>query len=194
MPYVDFNELGMYDHNQDAGGAEADYVPVTLGHLDGSVSLQPVFRDLYERNRTIAGNVPLILFIDWPCEMMSKYNALLGSEKEDYWKIYAAEAYANGLFMAFHLRTSISTDPTAASQGMLGFFKEYQGFYRDNASFFHHNQLTELSVTLPDRNINSSVMWQPEEARYTIHLVNHNYTTRKGMDEKKRVYGFTEIA
>lgn len=188
FPYVNFNELGMYEYNEDNNGTEAPYVPVTSGHLKGSVSLQSVFRSLYHRNAAMAGNAPLILFIDWPSTMMTDYNNLPRSEKEDYWKIYGAEAYANGLFMAFHLRTSIDSDPTAASMGILDFLRDYPVFYRQNASFYHHNQMLNKQVSVTQSAVSSSLMLQPDSGRFTLQLVNHNYVTGTGMTKKA---GFT---
>ena len=190
FPYVDFNELGMYEFNHDDNGAEASYVPVLSGHLNGSVSLQNLFKSLYQRNSEIAGEVPLVLFIDWPTNIMNDYYNLPRNEKEDYWKIYAAEAYANGLFMAFHLRTAMPSDPTATSQGMLDFFKNYHVFYRENASLFHHNQIIDRPLKVSESGINASLIYHPDASRYTIHLVNHNYIPGKGMIKKE---GFTVL-
>lgn len=184
LPYVDFNSLGMYNYNHDNNGSEAEYVPVSSGHLNGSFSLQNVFQSLYQRSGALSGSAPVVLFIDWPTQMMTDYNNLPLKEKEDYWKIYGAEAYANGLFIAFHLRTSIPSDPTAASEGILSFLKDYPKFYKRNASFYHYNQMLSKVVSVSEANINSSLMSQPDSGRYTIHLVNHNYISGTGMTKK----------
>ena len=187
FPYVDFNELGMYDGNKDDNGAEAPYVPVTGGHLRGDISLGEVFNGLYRKNAAIAGQVPLILFIDWPTPMMSAYENLPLPEKKDYWKIYAAEAYANGIFMAFHLGTAMPGDPTAAEQGLLDFMRDYPSFYREHAQFYHHNRMLDLPVGITAAKINFSLMGYEGSGRQTIHLVNHNYSPGKGMTEMKKI-------
>jgi hypothetical protein len=185
MPYVDFNSLGMYNGNSDDDGLEARYVPEMYGHLRGSVSLQDVFKSLYEKSKKISNGAPVVLFIDWPTQMMNRYYKFPLQEKQDYWKIYAAEAYANGLFMAFHLKTTMPKDPTAFSQGMLDFFEDYPSFYKKNSDFYHRNKVIDKPISISEPKINSSTMFQEEESRYTIHLVNHNYVRDTGMIEKK---------
>ena len=179
LPYVDFNGLGMFNYNKDANGAQADYVPVTGQNLNGAFSLQNVFESLYQRSSVISDSAPVVLFIDWPTTMMSDYQLFSPTEKEDYWKIYTAEAYANGLFMAFNLKTSLYTgiDTTAYSEGILYFLKNYAAFYHRNSSFYQQNQILNTAITCSQSNINKSLMYQPAEGRYTLHLVNHNYAT-----------------
>lgn len=188
FPYVDFNSLGMYDGNHDNNGAEVKYVPVDKsGHLNGSFSLQNVFTSLYQRNYSLAGDAPVILFIDWPTQSIKDYYNLSLNEKKDYWKIFAAEAYANGLFMAFHLRTAMPEDPTAAEQEMLDFFKDYPTFYKKNASLYHNNEIIEKQIEISENGISCSVMHYKDSERYSIHLVNHNYKAKTGMVPKKDV-------
>ncbi|HEY6477826.1 MAG TPA: hypothetical protein VI456_14720, partial [Polyangia bacterium] len=44
FPYVDFQSVGLYDGNTDGdGGAQADYVPLSSGHLAGATSLKSTF-------------------------------------------------------------------------------------------------------------------------------------------------------
>ena len=182
LPYVDFNSLGMYPYNTDNNGAEAEYVPVTGSNLNGVFSLQNIFKSLYQRSAVISYSAPLVLFIDWPTTWMTNYQLFSPTEKEDYWKIYTAEAYANGLFMAFNLKTSLYSgiDTTAYSEGILYFLKNYAAFYHKNASLYHQNQLLNTTVTTQS-GINSSVMLQPQVGKYTVHLVNHNYVAGTGM-------------
>jgi hypothetical protein len=185
LPYVDFNSLGMYEGNKDDKGKEAMYVPVRKKSLDGTVSLQAVFKGLYNKSQKISGGAPVVLFIDWPTKMMNSYYNFSFAEKQSYWKIYTAEAYANGLFMAFTLKTSMPKDPTAFSFGLLDFFEEYSSFYKKNAACYHQNIVMNLPVTVSELNINSSVFLKKEEKEYLVHLVNHNYVVDSGMVEKK---------
>ena len=182
LPYVDFNSLGMYPYNTDNNGAEAEYVPVTGSNLNGAFSLQNVFKSLYQRSAVISDSAPVVLFIDWPTTWMTNYQLFSPTEKEDYWKIYTAEAYANGLFMAFNLKTSLYSgiDTTAYSEGILYFLKNYAAFYHNNALLYHQNQLLNTTVSVPS-GINSDVMLQQQAGRYTVHLVNHNYVAGTGM-------------
>lgn len=183
FPYTDFNSLGMYNYNSDdydgtgpyVFGKEANYVPVKSQHLDGAFSLQPIFQKLYNLNKQIAGDVPLVLFLDWPTAMISDYSSLPLPERIDFWRIYMAEAYAHGLKYTFHLKTSIPDDPTANSLDMLPFFKEYATFYRKNSSVFDDVVLVDHSM---ESNTNGIMMSMTKEKRSSlsyIHLVNHNY-------------------
>lgn len=187
FPYVDFNSLGMYNGNRDNYGLEVNYVPVKQGHLDGRISLQPVFQSLYTKSRNVSGKVPVVLFIDWPTNTMNDYYNLPLDEKMDYWKIYAAEAYANGLFMAFHLRTSMPEDPTAAEQGTLGFLTRYGNFYRKNESLYHNNQIVPVPINNRKKEISYSMMHYPESGSYSLHLVNHSYIPGKGIAPVKNL-------
>ncbi len=182
FPYVDFNSVGMYNWNKDDKGNEALYVPVKNGKLEGQISLQSVFKSLYTKSKLTSGDVPTLLFIDWPTQMMDDYNKLSVEEHKNYWKIYAAEAYANGLFMTFHLMTSISTDTTAKEKGILDFFKTYSAFYRDNKFLFQNNILLDQSLQLSHNNINNSLMKYNNSDLLSIHLVNHNYTAGTGIN------------
>ncbi len=181
FPYVDFNSLGMYNGNKDDNGAEANYVPVSSGKLDGSVSLQNVFKSLYQKSRNLSGSVPVVLFLDFPTNILNNYYNLPLNDKKDYWKINVAEAYANGLFVAFHLRTSMPDDPTAAEQGMLDFIENYSGFYKENSWFYHKNEISYLNIKSSEEGINFSSMYYSDSGKYTIHLINHNYIPGKGM-------------
>jgi hypothetical protein len=97
------------------GGREADYVPVTSdGHLNGKKSLKPIFKKVLARHREVAGDVPVLVFVDWPGGTINAYYALPTSEKKkDLWGIYIPEAYALGMRYAFHLKTCVSSDPAA---------------------------------------------------------------------------------
>lgn len=176
FPYVDFNSVGLYNYNSDDNGNEAKYVPVRgTGRLDGTVSLGKVFTDLYHRNEAVSGNVPCALFIDWPTDMVSAYYAFTPSEKMDYWRIYAPEAYAHGLFFSFHLRTSIPGDPTAFSSGVLDSLINYVTFYKSHRDLFEQAALMDTTAATSVSKITTSFTSQPLQNRYLLHLVNHNY-------------------
>ncbi|WP_211589049.1 fibronectin type III domain-containing protein [Allorhizocola rhizosphaerae] len=178
LPYVDFNGVGMYPWNADEqtpDGRGADYVPVVNGHLNGAKSLQANYRYLKEKSRQIAGrNVPVVVFIDWPNDMMTNYLNLPLQEKKDYWQIFGAEAYANGIFPAFHLKDTVGS-PTAEQLGMLGFYGTYSRFYREHANLFRHNDIASAGLRLSAGNVSASLLVQRGTGARTLHLVNHNY-------------------
>ena len=176
FPYVDFNSVGLFNWNVDNNGSEAKYVPVnSSGHLNGTVSLGNVFRNLYRRNAAVSGNVPCVLFIDWPTDMINSYYGFTPSEKMDYWRIYAAEAYAHGLFFSFHFKTSIYGDPTAVESGVFDSLVNYAAFYKANRDLFENCSLTDTTAEVSKQNITTSLTSQPDKKRYLVHAVNHNY-------------------
>jgi hypothetical protein len=177
IPYVDFSSVGMYPWNPDEQTPDfrgADYVPVVDGHLNGAKSLQANYRYLKEKSAEIAGDVPVAVFIDWPTDMMTNYLNLPLAEKRDYWQIFGAEAYANGLFPAFHLKDTVGS-PTAEQQGMLDFFKTYTRFYKNHRSLFRRNEPGPPAVRVGVGNVSASLLVQRGSGARTIHLVNHNY-------------------
>lgn len=177
LPYVDYNSVGMYPFNPDEQTPDfrgADYVPVTAGHLNGAKSLQANYRYLKNTSRQIAGDVPVAVFIDWPTDMMTNYLNLPLSEKEDYWRIFGAEAYANGLFPAFHLKDTVG-DPTAEQSGTLGFFETYSRFYKDHRAIYRDNGYGTAAVRVGAGNVSASLLVQRGTGARTLHLVNHNY-------------------
>ena len=177
LPYVDFNSVGMYPWNPDEQTPDyrgADYVPVVDGHLNGAKSLQANYRYLKDKSNLIAGDVPVAVFIDWPSDMMTNYLNLPLAEQKDYWRIFGAEAYANGIFPAFHLKDTVG-DPTAEQQGLLGFFQTYSQFYKDHRSLYHHNAYGTQAVRVGASNVSASLLAQRGSGTRTLHLVNHNY-------------------
>ena len=175
VPFVDFNSIGLYDYNQDTAGKQVDYVPTTAsGGLDGSRSLQAAFRSLRERSLSESDSVPTVLFLDWPTGFMNSYYAFSKRQKLDYWKIYGAEGFANGLIWAFHLRTAMGGDPTAASMGILDSLGRLMNFYRTHATLYHHVAWPEVAVAAPS-GIAATISWQASTHRLFLHLVNHNY-------------------
>jgi hypothetical protein len=176
LPYVDFNSVGMYPWNPDEQTPDfrgADYVPVVDGHLNGAKSLQANYRYLKDKSGQIAGDVPVAVFIDWPNDMMTNYLNLPLSEKKDYWQIFGAEAYANGLFPAFHLKDTLN--PPAEQYGMLDFFRTYSQFYKDHRSLYRDNNYGSQAVRVGASNVSASLLVQRGSGARTLHLVNHNY-------------------
>ena len=177
IPYVDFTSVGMYPWNPDEQTPDfrgADYVPVVDGHLNGAKSLQANYRYLKDASRQIAGDVPVAVFIDWPNDMMTNYLNLPLAEKKDYWQIFGAEAYANGIFPAFHLKDTVGS-PTAEQQGMLQFFQTYSRFYSDHRSLYRENVHATEAVRVDTANVAASLLTRRGTRARTIHLVNHNY-------------------
>jgi len=179
FPYVDFNSVGLYPWNPDEQTPDyrgADYVPVTDdGHLDGAKSLQANYRYLKDRSAEIAGPVPVTVFIDWPNDMMTSYLNLPLREKQDYWRIFGAEAYANGLFPAFHLKDTVGS-PTAEQSGVLDFFVGYTAFYKSHRGLFRDNSYAAVPVRVDAAGVNASLLVRRGTGSRTLHLVNHNYS------------------
>jgi hypothetical protein len=177
IPYVDLNSVGMYPFNRDEETPDfrgADYVPVVDGHLNGAKSLLPNYRYLKDMGARISGDVPLVVFIDWPNDMMTSYLDLPLSEKKDYWQIFGAEAYASGIYPAFHLRDTVGS-PTATELGMMGFFQEYTRFYKRNRRLYRKSAHATNRVSVGASNIAASLLTQGEGRLQTLHLINHNY-------------------
>jgi hypothetical protein len=105
---------------------------------------------------------------------MTAYLNLPLAEKQDYWRIFGAEAYANGLFPATHLRDTVGS-PTAEEYGMLPFFQTYSRFFRQHANLFRGNNPSRAVVTVGTPNVSASVLVQNGSRARTVHLVNHNY-------------------
>ena len=182
-PLVDFQSVGLYEYNQDGdGGAQADYVPVTAGsttaaaHLDGTRSLQRAFLNLKARSAALAPGAPVVLFIDWPTNFLSYLLHMPAAQQQDYWRIYPAEAYANGLFFAFFLRDTVG-DPTATQLGWMPLFQSLTKFYRDHRDLYHgvtaSGAAATTSLTTP---LMIAVSDQVSPRRRLVHLVNHDYS------------------
>jgi hypothetical protein len=177
LPYVDFNSVGMYPWNPDEQTPDfrgADYVPLVDGHLNGGKSLQANYRYLKRTSAQIAGDAPVVVFIDWPNDMMTGYLNLPLGEKKDYWRIFGAEAYANGIFPAFHLKDTL--DPPASDYGMLDFFRTYSQFYKDHRSLYRDNDAATPAIQVGAGSVAASLLVQRGSGARTLHLVNHNYS------------------
>ncbi|HEY4392526.1 MAG TPA: hypothetical protein VGP64_00615, partial [Polyangia bacterium] len=166
FPYVDFQSVGLYDGNDDGdGGAQADYVPLSNGHLAGATSLKPTFLRLAAESASLAPGAPVVLFIDWPSGPMTRFIGLPANEREDYWRIYAAEAYANGLYFAFFLADTVG-DPTATDLGLMPLYGSLTAFYRAQASLYHHQTVSSLDLGIA--NVMSTVTDQAQPRRRVV--------------------------
>lgn len=184
-PFVDFQSVGLYDGNQDGDGeTEAPYVPVVSQdspRLDGTVSLQQPFLNLKARSEQLAPGAPVVVFIDWPTAYSAYYFGFTAQEREDYWRLYAAEAYANGLFFAFYLEDTLIgippyTDESATTLGLMPFFSGLTAFYRAHAGLYHGVQPAPgVAVTTSLPTIMIAVDDQAQPDRRLVHLVNHEY-------------------
>jgi len=185
-PLVDFQGVGLFAYNNDGdGGAEAPYVPVMAGsttmaaQLDGTVSLQRPFLNLKTRSEALAPGAPVVLFLDWPNDFISYFFSMPPTQREDYWRIYAAEAYANGLFFAFHLQDTVG-DPSATQLGLMPLYQRLAAFYRGHATFYHHVAAATEGVTSQiTTSLTTAVMLavadQKAPRRRLVHMVNHDY-------------------
>jgi hypothetical protein len=186
-PLVDFQGVGLYAFNvDDDGGTEAEYVPVTPGStttaatLDGTRILQRPFLNLKARSAALAPGAPVVLFLDWPNTFISYFFAMPQSQQQDYWRIYAAEAYANGLFFAFYLEDTVG-DPTATALGLMPLYQSLAGFYRGHASLYHGVTASDAAVaaqvtTSLATPVMIAVSDQTSPRRRLVHLVNHDYS------------------
>lgn len=189
FPFVDFQSVGLYPWNADGPDGDVtdfvQYVPTTSdGKLDARVSLLDAFARLREHSRALAGDVPVVLFVDWPTDMMSAYYDFSLEEKQDYFRIYGAEAYAAGLRFAWHLKTSMPDDPTAEDSGMLDWFTAEAEFYRRNAALYASAQPSDVIASTTATDV-SLITTQLADGRLMVHVINHAYaaglTPRSGV-------------
>ena len=175
-PLTDFQGVGLYDYNNDGpGGGDVDFCPLTsTGDLDGTQTFQSAFTNLRDISAQLAPGAPVVLFIDWPTPLMDRYNGLPPSERQDYWRMYVAEAYANGIFFAFHLKTTTG-EPTATQAGVMPLFQSLAAFYRAHASFYHGETPSTANATVSAPGAMISVMDQTGPNRRLVHIVNHQY-------------------
>jgi hypothetical protein len=175
-PYVDFQSVGLYDYNNyGPGGVNVDFCPLTAaGNLDGTQSFQNAFVNLRNISAQFAPGAPVAMFIDWPTPLLNRYNALPPTQRQDYWRLYAAEAYANGLFFAFHLKTTTG-EPTATQAGVMPLFQSLAAFYRAHASFYHGVTPSMGSATVSVPGAMIAVTDQTQPSRRLVHIVNHQY-------------------
>jgi hypothetical protein len=190
-PFVDFQSVGLDDNNTDSpDGNPIKYLPLTddRTHLDGTQSLQLPFRHLKEQSERFAPGAPVVLFFDgrW-----NDYDNLASDgDRQDFWRLYAAEAYANGLFFAFQLKSSVggdNTEPNATQLGVMPLFKTLAAFYRAHSALYHGVAWSPAPATtlLPGAMI--AVNDQPRSkddpalGRRLVHIVNHQYQPGTGI-------------
>jgi hypothetical protein len=188
LPFVDFQSVGVFDYNPDGPAPFGfNYVPTTGTapdvHFDGTVSYLPVLASLKAQSKQLvesAGGteVPVLVFLDWPTDSINRYYALPTAERQDYIRIFLAEANASSVWLSLPLATTTDTD-TATALGMMDFFGTMRGFYRGHADLFRgaHDSTASAAVSvggLPAAGIASHLVTL-DDGRTVLHLVNHNY-------------------
>src|SRR5665213_132605 len=188
LPFVDFQSVGLYDYNPDGPAPLGfNYVPTTGTapdvHLDGTVSFLPVLASLRARSKQLvesAGGteVPVLVFLDWPTDSINRYYALPTAERQDYVRIFLAEAYASGVWFSLPLSTTTDTN-TATALGMMDFFGTLRDFYRGHADLYRgaHDATASAAVSVGDVPATgiASRLVTLDDGRVVLHLVNHNY-------------------
>jgi len=181
LPFVDFQSVGLFDWNPEGPGGGnpfyMNYVPTDAQlNLDASYSFLNVFSTLRQISDAISGPVPTVLFIDWPTQMSENYYNFSVQEKKDYFRLYAAEAYASNLRFAWHLKTSISTELSAQESGMLDWFVQEAAFYRNNAALYLDVSDSDVQVDVSIQNVAVKVN-EKTDGTLVVHLINHNYSS-----------------
>jgi hypothetical protein len=179
-PFVDFQSIGIYDGNSDGpGGMEVNWVPVKGSDLDGTVSFKPALEELKARSKRIleatgGKEVPLLLFLDYATPSLDRYYALPLQERKDYFRLYAAEAYAVGIWFAVPLAVTSDTN-TATFLGMMDFFKQLRDFYKGHADLYQRAQELSDVPTVSAPNV-TTVLAKLPDGRIVLHIINHNYS------------------
>jgi hypothetical protein len=196
FPFVDFISWGIYD-GQSVTQTIFDFNGgPDKSRLNGGMIVKAAFIDYRDRAALVARGAPIVVYLDgtW-----SDYHYVLSAaERNDFWRIYAAEAYANGLFFAFLLKpppSALSTLqpamklPTATMDGTMDLFKTLARFYRAHADLYHHvmpsmddaevavvgsdSSTPTVMVAMSDQFVDPSR--NPPAARRIVHVVNHDY-------------------
>ena len=187
FPFVDFQMNGLWDGNPDGpNGTSQDYCPLTAsGDLDGSQSLFAAFMSVKARSLRIDGRVvPVAVFIDWPTGVMTRYLSLPTlSEKQDYWRMYVAEAAAATVYFNMHLLDTIG-DPTATQLGLMPLFESLKTFYHGHADLYHGTTDLPGTIATSAPNITTNLT-QLSDGRTVAHMINHNYS--QGFQEQDGV-------
>jgi hypothetical protein len=180
-PFVDFQSVGLNDFNFDGiNGETLHFLPLDDdGHLQGSVSLQASFLRVKELSTAFAPAAPVVVYLDG---VWAPYDALSVSERQDYWRLYAAEAYANGVFYAFRLKTASAPSDfpqTATQGGVMDLMTALAAFYRTNADLYHgvtpSPAAAAVTTSAPAGSVMIAVSDQLQPRRRIVHLVNHQY-------------------
>ena len=183
FPFVDFQSVGLYDYNPDGPAPLSfDFVP-TIGaapdaHLDGRVSFLPVLASLKAQSKHLVESVggvevPVLVFLDWPTDSINRYYALPTVERQDYIRIFLAEANASGVWFSLPLSTTTDTN-SATALGMMDFFAAMRDFYRGHADLFHGAHDSTATAVVSAAGVASRLVTL-DDGRTVLHLVNHNY-------------------
>ncbi len=181
FPFVDFQTVGLYDWNKDSTALRGfDYVPVVGSHYDGTVSFLAVLSNLKSTSKRIvesAGGreVPLLLFLDWPTDSINRYYAMPTSERQDYVRIFTAEAYSLGMIFALPLTTTTDTS-SATALGMFDFFTRLRAFYSEHRALYEGAQPLAGNPTVSASNVTTQLNSLPN-GQTALHLINHNYSS-----------------
>jgi hypothetical protein len=188
LPFVDFQSVGLYDYNPDGPAPLGfDYVP-TIGtapdvHFDGTVSFLSVLAGLKAQSKSLVESVggtevPVLVFLDWPTDSINRYYALPTAERQDYVRIFLAEATASGVWFSLPLSTTTDTN-TATALGMMDFFATMRDFYRGHADLFRgaHDVAEAPAVLVAGVSAAgvASRLVTLDDGRTVLYLVNHNY-------------------
>lgn len=185
-PFVDFQTLGIYTPNADGPhGTSFDWVPTLATgsdagtNLDGTVSFKSTLLALKAMSRdtlalTGAKEVPIVLFLDYAAPSLTRYYGLSLQGRKDYFRLYAAEAYAIGMMFSVPLAMNGETC-TATAFGMMDFFKQLQAFYKGHADVYRGSvELSDVpAVSAP--NVTTTLNALPD-GRTVLHIINHSYS------------------
>lgn len=172
-PFVDFHSVGFYPYNHDKNTKEQNYMPLKGKRFDGTVSMAQPFNNLLLRANAISRPAPVVVFIDWPTSYMDAYYSFTHQKRIHFLKLYTSQAYAQGLYFAMPVKTSLHNDPTARDLSITATMKELTNFYKTHQSIFTQATPVDLKATTLSQNIAVSTT-QLSDNRYAIHLVNHN--------------------
>lgn len=190
FPYVDFQGVGLYDWNIEGTGPRGfDWVPVKGGNptcyeatagceLNGTPSFVPALKNLKARSKRImeatkGPEVPVLLFLDWPTDTMNRYYALPLQQRQDYFRLFVAEASALGVWYSIPLATTTDAK-TATALAMMDFFKHLRGFYKDHADLYH-GALESTGVPTVSAPSTATVLTTLPDGRTVLHVINHSY-------------------
>ena len=180
FPFVDLQSLGLYTPNADGpGNTSFDWVPVTGSDLNGTVSFKTQLEMMKAHANSIAQStgaqaVPMLLFLDYATPSLNRYYALPLQARKDYFRLYAAEAYALGIWFAVPLATTSDTN-TATALGMMDFFKQLRDYYKGHAALYKDAQEQSGAPTVSASNVTTVLTKLPDEST-VVHVINHNYS------------------
>jgi hypothetical protein len=174
FPFVDFQSVGLYDPNNDGpNGSTFTWMRLTSdGHLDGTLTWQSALRPFVAASAAFAPGAPVSLFMDG---IWSIYDNLPPAERQDFWRIYSAEASASGTFLAFQLLTPFSSEPTATNAGVMPLFASLSAFYRAHRDLYHGVAPATVTATTTSGRVTLGVTDQATPHRRLVHVVNHDY-------------------